>query len=150
MFNRMVDRAETLDLAFAALADPTRRAIVDRLARRGPATVGDLADPFDMSLNAVSKHIKALERAGLVCVVLTVVVALSYLTVKLPDLTGAGEGHGESLADSFGLIVAALAPLGRARWLAGRGLAPAAVGAVTYLAARTVCAMPHGPWFMPN
>ena len=49
-----------------------------------------------------------LERAGLACFVLTVVVALSYLAVKLPDLTGAGEGHGESLADSFGIIVAAL------------------------------------------
>jgi len=54
-----------LDLAFAALADPTRRRIVSRLAR-GRARVTDLAEPFDMSLNAVSKHLKVLERAGLV------------------------------------------------------------------------------------
>lgn len=55
----------TLDLAFAALSDPTRREIVHRLAT-GPARVTDLAQPFDMSLNAVSKHLKVLERAGLV------------------------------------------------------------------------------------
>ncbi|MDR3388846.1 MAG: metalloregulator ArsR/SmtB family transcription factor [Rudaea sp.] len=55
----------TLDLAFTALADPTRRRIIARLSR-GDARVGDLAQPFAMSLNAVSKHIKLLERAGLV------------------------------------------------------------------------------------
>ena len=55
----------TLDLAFAALADPTRRRIVSRLAR-GSARVTDLALPFAMSLNAVSKHLKVLEHAGLV------------------------------------------------------------------------------------
>ena len=55
----------SLDLAFAALADPTRRRIVARLAR-GRARVTDLAAPFAMSLNAVSKHLKVLERAGLV------------------------------------------------------------------------------------
>lgn len=49
----------------AAVMDPTRRAIIDRLAR-GPARVTDVAAPFAMSLNAVSKHIKVLERAGLV------------------------------------------------------------------------------------
>lgn len=54
-----------LDLAFAALADPTRRRIVARLAR-GHTRVTDLALPFEMSLNAVSKHLKVLERAGLV------------------------------------------------------------------------------------
>lgn len=54
-----------LDLAFAALADPTRRRIVARLTR-GEVRVTDLALPFDMSLNAVSKHVKVLERAGLV------------------------------------------------------------------------------------
>lgn len=53
-----------LDLAFAALADPTRRRIVARLAR-GRTRVTDLALPFDMSLNAVSKHLKVLERSGL-------------------------------------------------------------------------------------
>jgi DNA-binding transcriptional ArsR family regulator len=49
---------------FAALADPTRRAILDRLAG-GPATVGELAAPFEMSLPAVSRHLKVLESAGL-------------------------------------------------------------------------------------
>ena len=54
-----------LDLAFVALSDPTRREIVQRLAK-GTARVTDLAQPFDMSFNAVSKHVKVLERAGLV------------------------------------------------------------------------------------
>lgn len=52
------------DAVFAALADPTRRRILQRLAR-GPATVGELARPFAMSLPAVSKHLGVLERAGL-------------------------------------------------------------------------------------
>jgi DNA-binding transcriptional ArsR family regulator len=56
---------ERLDRAFGALADPTRRAIVARLAR-GEATVTQLAKPFDMSLPAVSKHLKVLEQAGLI------------------------------------------------------------------------------------
>src|SRR2546425_12307372 len=54
-----------LDRAFAALSDPTRREIVQQLAK-GAARVTDLAQPFDMSFNAVSKHVKGLERAGLV------------------------------------------------------------------------------------
>ena len=57
-----VDR---LSLTFGALADPTRRAILARLAKGG-ASVTELAEPFDMSLPAVSKHLKVLERAGLV------------------------------------------------------------------------------------
>src|ERR1700753_1134238 len=57
--------AEHLDDVFAAVSDPTRRAILDRLTR-GPARVSDVAAPFDMSLNAVSKHLKVLEGAGLV------------------------------------------------------------------------------------
>jgi DNA-binding transcriptional ArsR family regulator len=57
--------ADTLDAAFAALADPTRRAIVSRLAR-GDATVTELAAPFAISLPAVSKHLKVLERSGLI------------------------------------------------------------------------------------
>ena len=55
----------TLDRMFAALADPTRRAIVARLAR-GDASVMELAAPFDMSLPAISRHLKVLERAGLI------------------------------------------------------------------------------------
>jgi DNA-binding transcriptional ArsR family regulator len=54
-----------LDATFAALADPTRRAIIMRLAS-GEATVTELAAPFDMSQPAISKHLKVLERAGLV------------------------------------------------------------------------------------
>ena len=55
----------TLDATFAALADPTRRAILARLAS-GEATVSELAEPFEMSQPAISKHLKVLERAGLV------------------------------------------------------------------------------------
>jgi DNA-binding transcriptional ArsR family regulator len=55
-----------LDRTFAVLAHPTRRAILAQLARRGPASVTDLAEPFDVSLMAISKHVAVLERAGLV------------------------------------------------------------------------------------
>jgi DNA-binding transcriptional ArsR family regulator len=57
--------ADELSEVFAALADPTRRAILARLAE-GEATVNELAAPFPMSLQAVSKHLKVLERAGLI------------------------------------------------------------------------------------
>lgn len=56
---------DPLSLTLSALADPTRRAILARLAT-GEATVSELAEPFDMSFPAVSKHLKVLERAGLV------------------------------------------------------------------------------------
>jgi DNA-binding transcriptional ArsR family regulator len=56
---------DVLDATFSALADPTRRAILARLAS-GEATVTELAAPFDMSQPAISKHLKVLERAGLV------------------------------------------------------------------------------------
>lgn len=56
---------DRLSATFAALADPTRRAILGRLAR-GDATVNELAAPFRISLPAVSKHLKVLERAGLI------------------------------------------------------------------------------------
>ena len=61
----MVTQADRLDRTFAALADPTRRAILGRLAA-GEASVTELAKPFDMSMPAVSKHLKVLERAGLI------------------------------------------------------------------------------------
>lgn len=57
--------SDRLDATFAALADPTRRAILARLAS-GEASVAELAEPFDMSQPAISKHLKVLERAGLV------------------------------------------------------------------------------------
>jgi len=56
---------DQLSRTFAALADPTRRAILARLAD-GEATVNELARPFDISLQAISKHLKVLERAGLI------------------------------------------------------------------------------------
>jgi DNA-binding transcriptional ArsR family regulator len=56
---------ERLDATFTALTDPTRRAIVARLAR-GDATVNELAAPFDMTLPGISKHLKVLERCGLI------------------------------------------------------------------------------------
>jgi len=61
----MTIAAGQLDSTFAALADPTRRAIVARLAR-GDATVNELAEPFAMSLPGISKHLKLLERCGLI------------------------------------------------------------------------------------
>jgi DNA-binding transcriptional ArsR family regulator len=57
--------SDPLTLTFAALADPTRRAILERLAK-GPATVKELAEPFEISLPAISKHLKVLEYAGLI------------------------------------------------------------------------------------
>ncbi len=56
---------DSLSLTFQALADPTRRAILERLSR-GSASVGELAEPFDMSGPAITKHLKVLERAGLI------------------------------------------------------------------------------------
>jgi DNA-binding transcriptional ArsR family regulator len=60
-----MDPSERLDATFVALADPTRRAILARL-KNGDATVNELAAPFDISQPAISKHLKILERAGLV------------------------------------------------------------------------------------
>jgi DNA-binding transcriptional ArsR family regulator len=57
-------QAAKLDTIFSALADPTRRAILQGLARR-PATINEIAKPFSVSLNAISKHVMVLERAGL-------------------------------------------------------------------------------------
>ena len=61
----MLITARNLDAAFTALADPTRRAILARLAK-GEATVTELAEPFDMTQPAISQHLKVLEDAGLV------------------------------------------------------------------------------------
>jgi DNA-binding transcriptional ArsR family regulator len=59
------DREHVLDLMFQALADPTRRGIVERLSR-GPTSVSELAKPFDMSLPAIVQHLQVLEQSGLV------------------------------------------------------------------------------------
>jgi DNA-binding transcriptional ArsR family regulator len=61
----MVERSERLSRAFAAVADPTRRAILAHL-RQGEATVSELAEPFTVSLAAISKHVAVLERARLI------------------------------------------------------------------------------------
>src|SRR5437763_8344993 len=60
-----MSQTDQLSVTFAALADPTRRAILERLAG-GEATVSELAEPFPVSLPAVSRHLKVLERAGLI------------------------------------------------------------------------------------
>ena len=66
IFNQMVKHSsDTLDRVFSALSDPTRRSILERLAR-GEASVTELARPHDMSLPAVSKHLRVLEGAGLI------------------------------------------------------------------------------------
>ncbi|TGL63004.1 ArsR/SmtB family transcription factor [Leptospira sarikeiensis] len=63
--NRVMNHSDRLDATFAALADPTRRAILARLAK-GDVSVMDLAKPFSMSQPAISKHLKVLEKAGLI------------------------------------------------------------------------------------
>jgi DNA-binding transcriptional ArsR family regulator len=63
--NAMVQYQTTVDRAFAALADPTRRAVLERLGR-GTATISELAEPFDMTLTGLKKHVLVLEEAGLV------------------------------------------------------------------------------------
>jgi DNA-binding transcriptional ArsR family regulator len=61
----MLKQEATLDRVFQALADPARRGMVERLSR-GPASVSELAQPFDMSLSAVVQHLRVLEESGLV------------------------------------------------------------------------------------
>jgi DNA-binding transcriptional ArsR family regulator len=61
----MVKYSTTVDRAFAALGDPTRRAVLERLGA-GSATIGELAEPFGMSLPGMTKHVRLLEEAGLV------------------------------------------------------------------------------------
>jgi DNA-binding transcriptional ArsR family regulator len=61
----MLDQSATLDRMFHALADPTRRGMVERLSR-GPASVSELAQPLDMTLSAVMQHLQVLEASGLV------------------------------------------------------------------------------------
>lgn len=65
MVNSNPSRGARLDTVFQALSDPTRRAILRRIESRG-RTIGEIADPFSMSLQAVSKHLKVLERAALI------------------------------------------------------------------------------------
>lgn len=62
----MTQTGDRLDAAFSALADPTRRAIMERLGARGEMPVGDIARPFRISAPAISRHLNVLERAGLI------------------------------------------------------------------------------------
>jgi DNA-binding transcriptional ArsR family regulator len=62
----MVNLSGQLDQVFRALADPTRRGILAQLARDGQSSVGELAEPYDVSAPAISKHLRVLEKAGLV------------------------------------------------------------------------------------
>ena len=65
ILKHMLQYSIQLDLAFQALADPARRGMLERLTR-GPASVSELAEPFDMSLSAIGQHLKVLEAGGLV------------------------------------------------------------------------------------
>jgi DNA-binding transcriptional ArsR family regulator len=62
----MAARSPQLDQVFAALADPTRRAIIERLLSSGELSVGDVAKPFEISAPAITRHLQVLERAGLI------------------------------------------------------------------------------------
>jgi DNA-binding transcriptional ArsR family regulator len=79
--------ADQLSLVFGALADPTRRAILTRLAE-SEATVAELAEPFDMSQPAISRHLKVLENAGLISRTRRATARLSHLQAEpLRDVT---------------------------------------------------------------
>jgi DNA-binding transcriptional ArsR family regulator len=88
MFNHMVAHSTDLDRVFRALGDPTRRAMLRRLARQ-EHTVGELAEPFRMSLAAASKHVKTLEQAGLVR--RTIRGRIHYCRIDPRPLAGADE-----------------------------------------------------------
>ncbi|WP_166872355.1 MULTISPECIES: metalloregulator ArsR/SmtB family transcription factor [unclassified Salinibacterium] len=81
----MAQHSSTLDDAFQALADPTRRAVLGRLGA-GPASIGELAAPFDMALPSFMKHIRSLEKSGLVSTRKTGRVRLCTLERKSFDV----------------------------------------------------------------
>lgn len=64
--NHMVNYSKSLSLVFSALADPIRRQILERLYQKGDSQVTDLAEPFPVSLPAISRHLRVLEKAGLI------------------------------------------------------------------------------------
>ena len=78
----MVMAEAELDRVFGALADPTRRAILTRLAERGEATVAQLTEPFRVSQPAISRHLKVLERAGLISRTRRATARLSHLEAE--------------------------------------------------------------------
>jgi DNA-binding transcriptional ArsR family regulator len=99
---------DQLTRTFHALADPTRRAILGRLAE-GEATVGELAEPFPISTQAVSKHLKVLERAGLITRGRTAQLRPSRLAAEpLADAAGWLEGYRRFWEGSFDRLEARL------------------------------------------
>jgi DNA-binding transcriptional ArsR family regulator len=106
---------DDLSLVFSALADPTRRAILERLAR-GDATVNQLAEPFAMTQQAVSKHLKVLERARLISRTRTAQSRPCVLeTVRLEEAVGWIERHRRVWADRHDRLEQHLAALGARR-----------------------------------
>src|SRR3954454_4341528 len=110
--NRSVQYSETLDRTFFALSDPTRRGILERLAG-GPATIGELAVPFGLTLNGIKKHVGILEEVALVK---TTKVGRSRECelgqAELKDVTRWIDSYRQSLEqrlDSFGAYVEARA-----------------------------------------
>ena len=89
----MVQYEEMLDRTFSALSDPTRRHILERLGR-GPATVGELAQPFGMSLTGLKKHVRVLEQADLISTEKVGRVRVCRLGAgRLEEATGWIEAH---------------------------------------------------------
>ena len=114
--------ADTLSTTFAALADPTRRAILAQLAA-GDASVTELAAPFAMSLPAVSKHLKVLERAGLIARARAAQWRPSRLeAAPLRDASGWLEGYRRHWEQSFDRLDAYLREVQKkAKHVAGKG-----------------------------
>jgi DNA-binding transcriptional ArsR family regulator len=107
-----VDVADQLSRVFQALADPTRRDMVARLAADGDATVGELAAPYDVSVQAVSKHLKVLEEAGLVSRSREAQRRPVHLEAEVFDLmTKWIERYRREAEDRFGRLDAVLAQL---------------------------------------
>ncbi len=101
--------SDTLSTVFAALADPTRRAILQRLTE-GDATVAELAEPFSMSQPAVSKHLKVLEGAGLISRSRQATARYSHLeAVRLQEATDYMERYKRFWNSSFDRLAVALA-----------------------------------------
>ena len=103
--------ADQLTVVFGALADPTRRAILARLAK-GDATVGELAAPFRVSQPAISRHLKVLERAGLISRIRRATARLSHLEAEpLREATVWLAGYREFWEESYDRLDELLAAL---------------------------------------
>lgn len=111
--------SDRLNEVFAALSDPTRRAILQRLTA-GDATVAELAEPFDMSQPAVSKHLKVLERAGLISRSQVATARYSHLeAAALREASAYVDRYRRFWTESFDRLDVALAS-----FLDGQGAAP--------------------------